>query len=261
VTAALDAVLGAWPSIELAAVAPAVDLQTRHDTKYLLSEDALIVALTSFGPGWQVLEVNTTQAVPYRTVYFDDPEFGCLRDHRQGRRRRVKIRTRRYGTAPDSMLEAKLRTGRGATEKLRWSRPAGPLEMITPAEIGTLRAVISAEPYRVAVAAELRPMIEIVHQRRTLIRLSTNERVTIDVEMTAQRTGTTSVVHLLAGAAVLELKSLEPRSPLARDLLAAGMRPGPFSKYRVAAARLIPGADQGPARDAERSLSLMLAAG
>jgi hypothetical protein len=261
VTAALDAVLGAWPSIELAAVDAAVDLQTRHDTKYLLTEEALITALTSFGPGWQVLEVNGTQAVHYRTVYFDDPEFGCLRDHRQGRRRRVKIRTRRYGTAPDSMLEAKLRTGRGATEKLRWPRPAGPLDMIASAEIKTLQAVIGAEPYRVVVAEELRPMIEILHQRRTLIRLSTNERVTIDVEMTALRTGTTQVVDLLAGAAVLELKSREPLSPLARDLLAAGLRPVPFSKYRIAAARLIPGAEQGPARDAERALSLMWASG
>ncbi len=115
---ALDAVSGALAPVSLREVIDAADLQTRVDRKYLLTT-AELAALGEHLGHFRALEIAGRRRFGYESVYFDTPDLDLYRAHRQGRRRRFKVRIRTYLDSGESMLEVKTKGPRGETVKAR----------------------------------------------------------------------------------------------------------------------------------------------
>ena len=66
-----------------------------------------------------MLDIDGRRVFGYESTYFDTPDCEQYRAHRQGRRRRYKVRSRSYVDTGLSMFEVKTKGLRGATVKHR----------------------------------------------------------------------------------------------------------------------------------------------
>src|SRR5699024_11402616 len=75
------------------------------------------------GAKFSEMEINGLRSFQYRSTYFDPPDFEQYRAHRQGRRRRYKVRARTYVESKLCMFEIKTKGRLGATVKHRRPQP------------------------------------------------------------------------------------------------------------------------------------------
>lgn len=206
---------------------PLVD--RRHDVKAVLDGAELDRLIDRAPDDWQVVTADASTAHPYHTVYFDTPDLRLFRDHRQGRLRRFKVRTRRYGDGT-TILEVKLKGPKRLTQKVR--RIHGEHGSITPNDIMWMSE--SLERMIGHAAPELLEPAAWTRYERTILRAPDGtERLTVDRSLAAG-CGAEPTSIASADAIIVELKSLAPRSVLLPALHAIGARPLRLSKYAVA---------------------------
>lgn len=220
--------------VELLAVG---ELQDRFDTKHLVPIerlDLVVGALLRRSPSVSVLEVDGVRWQAYASEYFDTTDLRSYRDHVQGRRRRYKVRTRRYGDGA-AVAEVKMKDGRGRTVKHRLGTPiAEPTRLDDDAQAEAENAIQSMYPD--LDLARLGHSASINFRRMTLAFGSEHggERVTIDRHLTVARHGVAR--ELGPSHAIVEVKSDRFRGVAASALIALGHRPVPVSKYGLAVA-------------------------
>lgn len=202
----------------------------RHDVKTVLDASRLSQLFSRVPDDWQLVTAGGSIVQPYHTVYFDTHDLRLFRDHRQGRLRRFKVRTRHYsdGTV---MLEVKLKGPGRLTQKIR--RVHHEHGSIVPADLAWVSHHLERELGRSAPE----PLIQTAWTRyeRTILRAPDGtERLTIDRSLT---TGNGSASSDASEAVIAEVKSLAPRSSLLPALHAIGARPLRLSKYAVAVHR------------------------
>lgn len=248
----IDEVLRSRPTTDLATVRAGGDLQHRFDAKYVLTEAAMAAVVRLLDENWKVLAVDGQKATDYRSAYFDDDRFGSFRDHIQGRRLRYKVRTRRYGDNTGEVLELKLKSGRGATDKRRRNRSGRAGVELTDVEWRWLREML-VDAYGFHQLPPLTYTLNLRYTRRTLFNPLTNERVTIDTDLVAATAATS--VRPVGAAAVMEVKAQDWIGPTVRLLQRHAVRPVAFSKYCAALSSLHPELDQRTRQRALRSFS------
>lgn len=152
---------------------------TRLDNKYLVHQGVLHLALHEFSKHFDILEINKNRLFTYESCYFDDVNLRCYFDHHQGRRQRIKIRTRKYVESNLCFVEIKLKNSRGITVKRRL---AYPME-----QFGELNAEALAyiheqhhELYGKGFSNKLTPTLNMSYERATLVAKQGGERITID---------------------------------------------------------------------------------
>ncbi len=210
-------------------------LQTRIDKKFLLNRGDLAVFLDRLGTNFKVLEIAGLRTFNYSSTYFDTADLEQFRAHRQGRRRRYKVRTRTYLDSGQCMFEAKLKGARGETNKHRIPHPPGERARMNEDAEGFLGTLLD-EHYGVALP-ELTPVMTIDYRRGTLVNPASHERVTLDVGLQFySSTGTVAGPEL----AVLETKSVDGRGAADQVLAEMGIRAVSMSKYCVGIALLHP---------------------
>ncbi|WP_029144824.1 polyphosphate polymerase domain-containing protein [Microbacterium luticocti] len=247
-----DARFARLPAISLDELNASARLMTRVDRKYFVPR-AVLAQVLAGEDGYRALEIDGVRAFRYRTVYFDSPRFAFYRQHVQGRRHRYKVRTRTYCDSGDCLLEVKAKGYRGQTVKQRIAHdPRHPAALDAEARayiagiVGTdaaarpVGADSAQRPLR-AEAAQLRPVLETVYHRTTLVH--DESRVTLDVDLEAVA-GSARVQG--PGDVLVETKSAGGAGPLDRALLRAGVRPHTVSKYCCAAALLYPHLPHNP---------------
>lgn len=254
-TTAVSAALDGLPSVTLGDIDD-VAARARYDRKYLIAMPAVADALASLGERFGVLDIDGRRTFDYLSVYFDTSDLATFQMHRQGRRRRYKIRTRHYGDADATMLEVKCKSPRGQTIKYR--RPhtgASPFELDEPGwryVAATLR-----HHYGLDVdLAKLGPLdwtLETTFRRSTLADLDAGERVTIDQDL-GVRSPTEQFVFNNEWA-IIEAKSATRRSVSGRALRTAGAREDRLSKYCLGIAAVNPEITANPWRRSLRTLS------
>lgn len=233
--AALTALAGQLPSIDLDELNAAAQLQTRVDTKYLLTPEQLVAVLNKIGNHLRVLEIDGQRGFGYESVYFDTPALKTFHDHRQRRRKRFKVRTRLYENSGDCMLEVKVKTGRGATVKRRTSYPAGERHRLTATGREFVASVLRAE-YG-ARTPELVAALVGRYRRTTFVDLTDGARMTCDTNLSwADRIDNASGPD----AVLVETKSRAGAARIDLALRAAGIRPVKISKYAIGTALLHP---------------------
>lgn len=223
------------PGISLAEVNSAAALQRRVDRTYLVTAGQLRRLSDAIGPGFGALEIDRLRVMNYESVYFDSPDLELFRAHRQGRRRRFKVRVRTYADSGASYVEVKTKSGRGETVKHRIPHDPGLRSALDERATAFVRNVIR-EQYDVDVPP-LVPVLESRYRRATLVDPVAGERLTCDVEMQwSSREG-----QEVAGPDKVLLESKTVSRGRADDVLAAwGIRPLSMSKYALGTALLRP---------------------
>lgn len=209
------------------------ELLRRVDTKFVAMAPVASRVLEQIVDDYAALTVPSGNVASYHSIYFDTADRVCFHDHRRGRRIRHKIRIRHYPDRQLSFLEVKTKRNDQVTDKFRVELPYG-VEALGPGELAFLRS-------RIDLPVEaLQPVMHIDFHRVSLVGITTNERVTLDIGLSAQEiNGKTWSLDRLV---VFEIKQspFSPRTPIMRAIQDAGLREQSLSKYTVATAMLNP---------------------
>ena len=71
-------------------------LQQRIDTKYVLNQSEFTELLSMLQGSYAIVYSDGQAVASYTNIYFDTPDFACLRAHHRGERPRYKIRIRHH---------------------------------------------------------------------------------------------------------------------------------------------------------------------
>lgn len=177
----VESLAAQFPPISLAEVMDTAALQTRVDTKYLLTAEQLAVLTTRLRGRFRALNIDERRVFHYDSLYFDTPELGIYRSHHQGRRRRYKCRYRTYVDSGDSLFEVKVKGKRGATIKERLPLASTSGDVLTHQAQAFLNHTLRT--HAITVPQVLRPSLRTVYRRATLVDPDTPTRLTLDVDL------------------------------------------------------------------------------
>jgi hypothetical protein len=206
-------------------------LLSRIDSKFVVPLTSLEEILDGLGDHYAVLRVERGPLAIYDSLYFDTSTLRCFHDHHHGRRIRHKIRIRHYPDRQLTFLEIKTKGTASKTIKQRRPMPYGE-ETLGPDELAFLRAHVGD------IADDLHPELTISYRRLSLIGLDSDERVTIDLGLSADGEAGPIVASTLGHLAVIEIKQWPfcVRTPIMRAVRGAGHRRMSMSKYVVSLA-------------------------
>ncbi|MDA1361501.1 polyphosphate polymerase domain-containing protein [Glycomyces luteolus] len=230
--------LDLFAPIDLAAVVDAANLQTRVDSKYLLTPEAygrFRDRLARVGD-WRCLEIEGRRRFAYESIYFDTPELLTYRQHRQGRRFRFKVRSRTYVDSGACAFEVKLKGARADTVKERMDYRAADAGRLAPDAADFLADTLH-RAYGMAVPLGMAPRVRTDYRRHTLVDLEAAVRITCDEELRFSGSTGSAAARPLC---LVEVKSAQAGGPVDRMLWRSGARPVSVSKYCLAAAALYP---------------------
>lgn len=154
-------------------------LMNRVDTKYIFNCTQLVEILNKIKHDYKVLEINNKRFFNYESLYFDTPGYNFYFDHHNCRSNRTKVRYRKYVDTGDVFFEVKKRIKGERTDKYRIKTDAIHKELL-PEEINLMQRLALKEQ-------SLENKIWINYERITLACLSSQERVTIDLNMSFER--------------------------------------------------------------------------
>ena len=209
-------------------------LLRRIDSKFLVSVEDLEAILSQITADYGIVLAGGNRLATYRTIYYDTPELRCFHDHRRGRRPRQKVRVRHYDDRSVSYLEIKTKRSEYISAKSR--KPQAFNFSALDAE-----GLAFVDKNSRLLGSSLVPSVNTDFQRATLVGLETQERITLDVNLTVSQHQ--DPVVPLNGIAIVEVKQarLSTRTPVMQALVACGHRPASASKYCTATALLRPG--------------------
>ena len=234
----LDAALALRAPISLEAVNEEAALQRRVDKKFLLSRGQLASLLARLDSDFAVMEIAGRRVFGYSSTYFDTPGLDQFRAHRQGRRRRFKVRTRTYLDSGLCMFEAKLKGVRGETDKHRIPYSLENSGIMNGEAQEFLTGLLDSE-YGMPLP-ELRSVMTVDYRRGTLVNPHSRERLTLDVGLLCRDGGLGGREVAGPDLVVVETKSADGRGVADRVLAEMGIRDLSMSKYCVGIALLHP---------------------
>ena len=193
-------------------------MQDRVDNKYLVDSDEARKFLDTIRSDYAVLEIDDRREFRYSSCYYDD-QFACYFEHHQGRRQRLKVRTREYVDGGGlKFFEIKLKGSRGRTVKHRCPAEDLIVSRIDGEELELVRALYSNQ-YNKEMTFDLRPSLIVGYRRCTLVATNGSERVTIDSSLRFARPDDPDCPVRLGGQfIVIETKSSNGKG-LASDAL------------------------------------------
>ena len=221
VNSAVLAPIDAMASISLAEMEN-VELMNRVDAKYVGRQSLLNCLLESAAPHYRVLKVNDFRASPYKTLYFDGPDFQSYLQHHNGKLNRYKVRMREYGSSGAAFLEVKIKNSRGRTVKTRRR-----IDAISESFSENATAFLQS---KIGCPAHLRPQLWTEFTRVTLGHKSCPERITIDCDLQF-RSGDDATT--LPDLSIIEVKQErdDRQTAIRRQLREQHVRPLSVSKY------------------------------
>lgn len=208
-----------------------VKLMNRVDAKFLTNEATLRGVLAdAAAAGYRVLVTEEQRQSPYDSVYFDTPDLRMFYDHRNKHLVRQKVRTRCYVRSQEAYLEIKRKNNHGRTSKKRIG--IRPFELMEFA--GNPEACEYLARHSWFTVGDLRPVLETLFTRITLVNPSLTERLTIDTDVRFKNFRTGRDANLL-DAVIIELKQDGRTQSRMRDIfLQHRIKPLRVSKYCTA---------------------------
>jgi hypothetical protein len=229
-TSTVTDVIDSWSTVSLTELNRRAALLDRAENKYVIGGARLALALTDMERDFDVLSIEGRTQFTYDTVYFDDPLLGCFRHHVQGRRRRMKVRSRRYVDSDAVYFEVKLKGLRGRTIKERMTYAAADHGCVTPKAAAFLSRCTSTV-YGHGFEEPMQPALGMSYRRITLVARRTPERVTIDTALEFRTD--TGACAAPQETTIVEVKSPDGRGLADRTFREHGIRGQSCSKYCV----------------------------
>lgn len=221
------------PCISLDEVIELAELRTRTDRKYIVDDETLDRLLEAQAGSVSILDIDARRVFNYETIYFDTAELDLYRAAATSRRRRFKVRTRTYLDSGITVLEVKLKDGRGRTVKKALDYSLADRSELTVEGIQFVDDLIG----RPGFAATLEPVLTTEYRRMTIVHESLQTRTTIDRDLLCTNTGGSTVTM---DKVIIESKSDQAASPIDRWLWKNGCRPVRISKCCTAMAAMQP---------------------
>lgn len=225
---------GGLEPVSLAALDAHASLQTRVDRKYFVPLPLVDELLAAYAARLRVLDIDGRRSFGYRSVYFDTPDLDCFRRHKQGQRRRFKVRTRTYRDSGLCRLEVKGKGARSETIKKSVRYDSRLASWLTQAA----RQFVVEQLELPGAADGLRPTLDTRYQRTTVLDRASGSRATFDTSLAFNREG--RIAASTEDAVLVETKSEGAAGPLDRWLWGHGVRPEAMSKYCLGVAMLYP---------------------
>jgi len=217
--------------------------EKRYDSKLIVNEKTALNFLAGLQNDWKIVTVDNKSEVQYETFYFDTPNFQFFKDHKQGRRKRFKIRIRTYETG-DRYLELKLKTNIDETQKIRWPYP-------TDASLKDLNSDLlqiitqRLEPYGYKLNFNnLEYKLSTKYKRISLVNFQNYEKITLDSNLTVQKNN--QIERIGSGYMILEVKSQKLSNTLRPTLNLLHQNRIRLSKYGLAVPVLYPNMGANP---------------
>lgn len=228
-----------------------VKLMNRVDTKYLVTSDELLSILRGIHTHYYAQEAEGNRLSPYSTVYYDTPDLRMYLIHHDRHLVRDKVRVRTYVDSHLTFCEVKHKTNKGRTKKKRIEVQPG-IDVIHDPEAAAFLA--EKQPYPVE---SLRPSLETVFDRFTLVNFEKTERLTIDCNLVFNNyvSGTSATMDDLV---IMELKQDGRAHSLLKDVLFdLRIKPYKLSKYCIGTAMTRPEVKQNRFKKKIRRINKM----
>jgi hypothetical protein len=205
-----------------------VKLMDRMDSKYMFNILHLPKLLLDCKAHYFVVNINGKRSSGYDTQYYDTEDYRLYNHHHSGKLNRYKIRQRTYIESDLSFLEVKFKDNKGRTTKDRVKLKAGSIDQ---------RAKDFLEKETPLKLDELQPSVKIFYNRITLVHKDLTERITIDVNLTVSKDGSSREFNNLVIAEVKQNKaSASEFTKLMRELR---VKQGGMSKYCIGVSNLV----------------------
>lgn len=203
-----------------------IRLMNRTDTKFVSNKTKLVQLLQRARGKYFVQEIEGKRIASYRTIYWDTEEHRFYLEHQNGRAPRQKVRVRTYLDSDITFLEVKTKNNHARTKKKRIMVPA-PDRLLEAGAEEFLEGLVRQG------LASMRPTVQNMFQRITLVNYAKTERLTIDFNVqfrnfeTETDCGTGDLV-------IIELKrDGNQYSPVLDILRTLRVKPSGFSKYCI----------------------------
>jgi hypothetical protein len=229
-----DDVFGAFAPLSLGVLTETAGMLTRIDRKYIVDHDVVRGLAAHWSDTLAVLEIDGRRSFAYSSVYFDTDDLALHRAAATHRRHRFKVRTRTYSDSGITMLEVKVKDGRGRTVKHRIDHDPDRASELTD----TGAAFVAELTGDGAIVERLRPSLTTEYRRSTVVDLAAGMRATVDHGLVCTAPDGRSVTF---DPVIIETKSGQAASEIDRWLWHQHIRPTRISKYCTALAVLHPG--------------------
>lgn len=219
----LEKIIKEFKSISLEEM-DSVKLQDRADTKFVFNINKLAEILNEVKSEYRLLEINGLRFNHYETLYFDSHNLDLYTFHHNSKLNRYKVRFRNYVESKLYYFEIKFKNSKGRTIKHRQ-------------KINNLNALLGDEQNKKFANKHLpfnpdtlKPVVWVNYRRMTFVNLKSQERLTIDTELTFIHNDEKVV---LGDLVIAELKQpkVSIHSPFYQVLKKHGIHPGSISKY------------------------------
>lgn len=227
-----NGVIGSFRPVSLKEL-DSLSLMNRTDTKFLFRADRLTDFLTELLPYYQMLEIDGTRVMPYKSAYFDTPDYFLYRCHHNGVRSRYKVRLRDYLISDRSFFEIKRKTNKNKTKKKRIEVPYQTQEIAPSSQI----FLNENSPLG---GCTLVKTLENSFSRLTLAGFDTHERLTIDLDVCFRVNDHNLDMSRLVIAEVKQ-SGHSASTPVMKVLHGLEIRPGSFSKYCMGIVSMVEG--------------------
>lgn len=208
------------------------ELMDRRDTKFIFHQDKLINILLNLSENYNILEVSDSKLIDYETLYFDTPTNDFFTNHQNGKKNRLKIRSRRYVNNDLSFLEIKNKNNKGKTIKTRQESEGIKKELNTNQKLFILEnSGISAK--------QLKAKVLIRFKRMTLVHKNLPERLTLDIDLKCEGYNKNQDFPNIVIAEIKQEK-INRETPAMRFLRDERIRPLRISKYCFCSVALNP---------------------
>lgn len=205
-----------------------VALMDRIDTKFAFHIEKLENILHSLKSDYFVLEIKEKRIANYKSLYFDDEDFGFYNDHHNGKDRRLKVRFRSYTSSNIHFLEIKQKR-KGRTRKTRI--PADEIKKkLNENDFDFLKQFIKCPE-------NLEAKLWNEYNRITLVSKNKKERLTLDLNLKFNWANKERSYDDLV-IAELKQKRLDRSSPFFKIMKTIGVRPYRLSKYCLGTLKL-----------------------
>lgn len=200
-------------------------LMNRTDEKFAFHLAELPEILEIMKPYYDVLNIDGKVIFDYTSQYFDDDDFRFFHDHHRSLPHRYKVRIRTYLDTNASFLEVKEKI-KGRTDKKR---------IATHGFTGTFNA--EEQEFlekRLKQKISLKPVMVNSYRRITLVNKTSEERLTIDFDVTNGTLDNPALSHqTLSTIVIAELKQprLNRNSPFYQLMKNRRIHPFRISKF------------------------------
>ncbi len=154
-----------------------VKLQDRVDTKFMFHDALIPEVFQDMIKDYRVLEIADCRYSNYETLYFDTDDFSLYLQHHNGKQNRFKFRSRKYVESNLHFFEVKFKSNKGRTVKERFKHH----EIVKELEGKAKEFLIDVSGHD---PLKYKAQIWVNYRRHTFVSKTTQERLTIDTNLT-----------------------------------------------------------------------------